>query len=188
MTTLQAPAFEATLEASIPPSVLPNDVTNDEITREELLDALNTFAARWANKLQPYNSAQHPIRRTVVKRMIGQPLDQNGEPLGEAFDAYSCDISREGIGFISPDPLNAGLIAMSFAGDNEMYEVEISGSEQVGPFFSSGGKFLKRPVSRDTTQEDDHEHRLRTYQLALLKLVQQVDTEMARSSEKMPKV
>ena len=100
---------------------------------------------RFYERVYRVERRQEP-RESLVVPVLAQPVDQDGEPFGEAFSVVSRDISSSSIGLILPKPAHHQRLALRFCLNEEVVKVviEVLWCKPMGPFELLGGRFVKK--------------------------------------------
>lgn len=109
---------------------------------------LLSFVERQIRTAHSYAGAERRMKQRylIAVPVTVQPLDRRLKPVGDPFPAVTRDISPTGIGVVHVEPLKPQLLAlgMEIADEQVNLVVEVLWCRGIGPFFYSGGDFIKR--------------------------------------------
>ncbi|MEE2937892.1 MAG: hypothetical protein VYA84_18040 [Planctomycetota bacterium] len=111
---------------------------------QELVD----FARRQVVNASMYKGdrQRRAERQPMLLQVLAVAVDAKNQPLGETFNLITRDISRNTIGLIYTEPLDAYRLVVQFslAGTDVTLATELVWSRSMGPFYGCACRYVDR--------------------------------------------
>ena len=111
------------------------------------LQSLQLFAAELLATVQPENEERASRRYPFVVPVVVVPVGDDYQPIGQAFEAVTCDVSTIGLRLISTQAVSASLLRLelTFASGTKIpVVIEVARCRPISQFYEIAGPLVAR--------------------------------------------